>query len=212
MSDEGAAAAEATRSQATSELASQGEGATREPPTNISPIAETAEETTGHSQELSELARAMEESNRISAERERVIDKLYEDNQRLRAGELQQALMPVLRDLMRLYDDLNKTATAYSGRTSIDPGEVLREWEYYRDSILDILYRQGVEPCATTEGSSFDPREHRACGTVSTNEHHRDRTIARVIRVGFRTEARILRTPDVEVYRASIVADTVTPS
>jgi len=212
MSDEDAAPAEATRTYATSGSASQVEPKTVEPPTNISPSAESAEGTTNQGRELPELVRALEESNRISAEREQVIDRLYEENQHLRAGELQQALMPVLRDLMRLYDDLHKTATAYSGRTPLDPGEVLREWEYYRDSMLDILYRQGVEPCATTEGSPFDPKEHRACGTVSTNEHHQDRTIARVIRAGFRTEARLLRTADVEVYRACTEANTVEPS
>lgn len=212
MSDEAMAPTEATRTHAASELASQGEPTTVGSPANVSPTAESAEGTTNHGQELTELARALEESNRISAERERVINRLYEENQRLRAGELQQALMPVLRDLMRLYDDLHKTATAYSGRASSDPAEVLREWEYYRDSILDILYRQGVEPCATTQGSPFDPKEHRACGTVSTNERHQDRTIARVVRAGFRTEARLLRTADVEVYRAGTEADTVGPS
>ena len=167
------------------------------------PAAEAGEADSARGSELAELLRAVEESNRISAERERVIDRLYEENQRLRAGESQQALMPVLRDLMRLFDDFQKTVSAYSGRTSLDATEVLREWEYYHDSTLDILFRQGVEPCLASENSTFDPKEHRACGTVTTPDKSRDRTIARIVRVGFRNEARVLRTADVEVYRAT---------
>jgi molecular chaperone GrpE len=162
--------------------------------------------------QFAELLRAVEESNRISTERERVIDRLYEENQRLRSGELEQALMPVLRDLMRLFDDLQKTVSSCAGRTSLDAAEVLREWEYYRDSTLDVLFRQGIEPCVARENSVFDPKEHRACGTVSTTDRSRDRTIARVIRVGFRTETRVLRTADVEVYRANTEAETQSKS
>jgi molecular chaperone GrpE (heat shock protein) len=193
--------------------------ASREPPTQVEPqnAAVPDEITTSPEkmaavgvagQELTELVRALEESNRISAERERLIDRLYEENQGLRAGELQQALMPILRDLMRLFDDLQKTAAAYSERPSLDSAQVLREWEFFRDSALDILSRHGVEPCAANEGSSFDPREQRVCGTVATTDQSQDRKIVRVIRLGFRTETRILRTADVEVYRATSEGQT----
>jgi molecular chaperone GrpE (heat shock protein) len=212
MSDMDVTAATTSNNDAESEHSSHGERPNAEVPSGASPVAEAIEGASDRSRELTELVRAMEESNRISAERERVIDRLYEENQRLRAGELQQALMPVLRDLMRLFDDLQKTVTAYSGGASLDPGQALREWEYYRDSALDILFRQGVEPCAVNEGTSFDPREHRACGTVTTSEQSQDRTIARVIRAGFRSEARIIRTADVEVYRAGTGTEAVRTS
>src|SRR5947209_3702734 len=121
MSDDAGTPVEATTTDANSGLASQGEPTTVELPTNISSAREGPEGTNDHGQQLREILRALEESTRISTERERVIDRLYEENQRLRAGELQQAVMPILRDLMRLFDDLQKTAAAYSDRASLDP-------------------------------------------------------------------------------------------
>ncbi len=148
-----------------------------------------------------ELTEQVEEANRLGQDRERVVDRLHQENQQLRVGELQQALAPVLRDLIRLSDDLQRTAAAYATRAEPLAPEVVRDLECYRDTVLDILYRQGVEPYDAPAETAFDPKLHRALGSVATSTPGQDRSIARVVRVGFRREARVIRSLEAEVYR-----------
>lgn len=150
---------------------------------------------------LDELTRAIEEGNRISQDRERVVDRLHEENQRLRAGELAQMLAPIFRDLVRLYDDLERTARAYEARGDAVTTDAARDVASYRDAVLDLLYRHGVEPYDAPEGTPFAASEHRALKPIPTSDPAKDRTIARVIRRGFRTDARIVRALEAEVYR-----------
>ena len=153
------------------------------------------------SERVEEMMRQMAEANRIGQDRERIIDRLHDENQKLRAGELQQMLSPILRDLIRLFDDLQRTAQAYATRGDAMPAEAVRDLECYRDAVSDILYRQGVERYEASEGATFDPKEHRALSSVVTTDPGKDRTIAQVVRVGFRTDARVIRHLEAEVYR-----------
>jgi molecular chaperone GrpE len=150
---------------------------------------------------LAKLRDEVAEANAISRERERIIDRLHEENKRLRAEALDRLAEPLLRDLIRLSDDLGKTVAAYSAKDSTPPA-ILADLRSYADAVQDILYRQGVEPFDAAQGTPFDPKTHRALATVPAGEGDRDRTIARVIRVGFASGARVLRLLEAEVYRA----------
>ena len=44
---------------------------------------------------LEKLQAGLNEANRISQDRERIVDRLHEENQRLRTGELRQAMAPI---------------------------------------------------------------------------------------------------------------------
>lgn len=147
------------------------------------------------------LSRSVEEANRLSLERERIIDSLHQENQRLRHGELQQAMQPLLRDLVRLYDDLSQTAAAYAGRAETTPQDASRDFRCFAEMITDILYRQGIERYEASEGETFNSKEHRVLGAVQTDELEKDRTIARSVRDGFRSESRVIRLLEAEVYR-----------
>lgn len=156
---------------------------------------------------VAELATALDESNRLALDRERVVDRLHEENQRLRAGETQQALTPVLRDLVRLFDDLHRSATDYANLTETTPAAAARDLACFRDVVADILYRYGIERYDIEPGSPFDTRVHRAISVVVTDDQTRDRTIARVIRPGFQGETRVLRLLEAEVYRFILKKD-----
>jgi molecular chaperone GrpE len=147
------------------------------------------------------LVRLLEESNRLSQERERIIDRLHQENQQLRQGELQQAMLPVMRDLVRLYDDLTQRARGYASRAEATPQEAARDFDCFAEMVTDILYRQGVERYGAREGDAFSSKEHRALGAVQTPEQERERTVARVVRDGFRSESRVIRILEAEVYR-----------
>lgn len=143
----------------------------------------------------------LKETNRLSGERERIIDRLHEENQRLKQGELQQALLPVFRDLIRLYDDLKLTVGNYSKQAETDNESVIKDLGCYQESICDILYRYGVEQIEVETGKDFDSKEHKAVATSSTECMEDDRKISKIIRDGFRTETKIIRNVEVEVYR-----------
>lgn len=150
---------------------------------------------------LAEIAARVEESNRLGLERERIIDRLHEENQRLKAGEIQQIVTPIFRDLVRLFDDLSGSVLEY--RSSSEPKllDVARDLACFRDVVSDILYRHGIERYEVDPGGAFDAKTHRVIRVAATSDPALDRTVARVVRPGFRSEARVLRAAEVEVYR-----------
>jgi molecular chaperone GrpE (heat shock protein) len=152
---------------------------------------------------LDELGGCLDEANRISRERERIIDRLHQENQQLRGGELQQAMTPVYRDLIRLHDDLLQTSRRYLAQSAASDDEAARDFQSYSDAVMDVLYRYGVERYEAAEGAPFNPKEHRAVAAIPTTDGNLDRAIAKVIRFGFRTETRIVRLLEAEVYRAT---------
>jgi molecular chaperone GrpE len=143
----------------------------------------------------------LSEHERINGDRERIIDRLHEENQRLKQGELHQSLMPIYRDLTRLFDDLQQTAQSYSKRESVEVDSVARDWQSFAESVADILYRYGVDTIPIEPGSSFDPKTQRAISVVKTDDPARERTIARVFRAAFAVSGKTLRTADIEVFR-----------
>lgn len=160
---------------------------------------------------IAELTNQLKETNRISQERELVIDRLHRENQQLKQGELQQALLPIFRDLIRFYDDLDATITNYSNNPVIGNEKILRDLSCYKETVVDILYRYGVEPIEAKVGEDFNSKEHKAMATASTFLENQDRKIAQIFRQGFKTETKIIRNVEIEVYRysAPIVEETV---
>lgn len=148
---------------------------------------------------IADVSDQLREINRISEERERIIDRLHQENQKLKQGELQQVLLPVFRDLIRLYDDLKTTAANYANRAGQE--KISAELNCYRETVGDILYRYGVEQIEVAVSESFNPKEHKAVATVPSADVERDRIISKIIRDGFKTDLRIIRNVEVEVYR-----------
>ena len=150
---------------------------------------------------LVDFTAELKETNRLSQERETVIDRLHQENQRLKQGEIQQALLPVFRDLIRLYDDLNATVTKYAGDPAAGDGKLVRDLDCYKETVGDILYRYGVEPVEVKTGEDFNPKEHKAVAVAPAETAQQDRKISKIIRDGFKTETKIIRNAEVEVYR-----------
>lgn len=150
---------------------------------------------------LASLSDQLKETNRISQERESVIDRLHRENQKLKQGELQQAVLPIFRDLIRLYDDLKSTASKYSGQAADGNENIVKDLSCYGETVIDILYRYGVEKIEAMADDDFNSKEHKAVAAAPTAEQGRDRKISRIIRDGFRAEAKIIRNVEVEVLR-----------
>ncbi|MEV6524646.1 nucleotide exchange factor GrpE [Longispora sp. NPDC051575] len=119
----------------------------------------------------------------VAAARERTIDRLHEENQRLRVGERQLLLRPLVTDLHRLRDDLLRQAGAL-------PGEITREQAAallasYVVSVEQTLERCGVRVLTAAPGDPYDPYRHRAVGTVPAAGPEGDGLVAEVLGDGY---------------------------
>ena len=133
--------------------------------------------------------------------REAVIDRLHEENQRLRAGEVREFLRPVLADLRHVRDDLRGQARSVPETMSGANVDVLLE--SYADSVVIILERYGIMAVSPQPRAPFDPRRHSATETMTAPGPELDGMIAAVLSDGYedaRTGA-IIAPARVVVYR-----------
>jgi len=132
---------------------------------------------------LSTIEAAVAEFNRRSAHREAVIDRLHEENQRLRGGLYRSMLEPVIADLIRLYDSLLREATRLTAEDADPaPGRLL---ESFADDTLLTLERCGLEEFTARPGEPFDPGRHTAVSVVPVEGEALDNTVAEVVAIGF---------------------------
>jgi molecular chaperone GrpE (heat shock protein) len=148
---------------------------------------------------LAGLTETVGREHERAAHRERVIDRLHEDNQRLRHGELQAALEPVRAALYRLYDLVRREAE----REMVDAAHTPRLLAAIADELAEVLARTGVERMPVEAGEAFDPARHRPAGTEDVDNAGLDGTIAKVQRAGFVRGDRIARRAEVIVARVA---------
>lgn len=143
---------------------------------------------------LDRLDLRLAESQRLLARQTELTQKLHAENQSLRAGELRSAQMPLVRDLLRLSDDLERMLGVAT--------ESVEDLTVVRDSLLDILGRNGIQRFEAEHGEPFDPRVHSAAGAAPTDDEQLDRTVAEVVRPGFRWDSgEVIRVVEVRAYR-----------
>lgn len=145
---------------------------------------------------LERLDDRLEESQRLLARQADIATALHAENQRLKAGELLRAQLPLVRDVVKLHDLVGQMLDE-----GPEPGAA-RNLEILRDAVLDALARNGVEPAPVAEGDALDPRRHKIVGVEETDDPAADRTIAAVWKVGFATDdATPIRAADVRVFK-----------
>ncbi len=99
-------------------------------------------------------------------------------------------------DLISLYDDL-QDIIAKNALPNDSP--MKRSLMAFEAGIIETLNRNGVE-AYQVEGDAFDRERQRQLQAVPTPDPVQDVTIARRVRIGFRTAERILRQELVDVY------------
>jgi molecular chaperone GrpE (heat shock protein) len=131
-----------------------------------------------------------------AAARERAIDRLHEENQRLRAGEHRHALRPVVADLCRLRNEMLGQAAEIG-----EPAD--RLLTSFAFSLELTLERCAVVPMRPDPGDSFDPRRHRAIGTAPADDPSADGVVESAVADGYvdTAEDRVLHPSTVKVYR-----------
>ncbi|MDA3646420.1 nucleotide exchange factor GrpE [Saccharopolyspora indica] len=164
------------------------------------PEADPVAELTGA---VSALAEQIREHHDRAAARERVIDKLHAEVERLRAGEQNLLLRPITTDLQNLRKDLLHQARAL-------PPEPTREQvadllESFALSAEQALERCGSAPIRPEIGAEFSAREHRAVKILPAEEPDQHERIALVVSDGYldTTTDRVSVPARVHVYRWS---------
>lgn len=197
---EGAARPEDESDRDRSPLAPSANGGSDDAPSSEGGLPETPPADTEPAPEepapdavVTRLEQRLDQALQLAQRRDDLVDRLHSENQQLREGELQAALLPLLRDLMRLHDDLEQIiAVASDARDAV----------LIRDALADILARNGVTKFTPTDGSAFDSALHAAVGAEPTDDEHADRTIQSVRRAGFvRDDGSTVRVADVIVWK-----------
>lgn len=137
--------------------------------------------------------------------RERVIDQLHAEVERLRMGEQGTVLRPVVTDLQNLRADLIRQARTLP--EEIGRGQVVELLESFALSVELALERCGSVPVRPEIGDKFSGREHRAVKVVEADSAEEDGTIAEVLADGYRATGsdRVLVAAKVHVRRWSPV-------
>ncbi|HZN73968.1 MAG TPA: nucleotide exchange factor GrpE [Micromonosporaceae bacterium] len=127
---------------------------------------------------LAEVRDELRAANASAAARERLVERLHEENQRLRAGERQLVLRPVLVDLQRLRNELLREA---AGSGTEAAAELLVS---FARSVEQALERGGIQVVRPAIGGAFDPAQHRVVDVLQAGEGE-DGTVAEVVSDGY---------------------------
>lgn len=145
---------------------------------------------------LERLEDRLEESQRLLARQSEIATSLHAENQRLKAGELVRAQLPLVRDLISVHDVLGQMLNAKVESTAVTDLELVQE------ALIDALGRNGIEKAEVAEGDALDPRRHKVVSVAPIDDATADRTIAEVVKVGFAwDEGTTIRATDVRVYK-----------
>ncbi len=148
-------------------------------------------------QKTDRVEEKLDELSRLTSRYSEHIDKLHRENALLREGELQQALLPLLRGLVGVMDTLSTLKLAG------DSEHELRALSHAEEHLTSILEDWGVQAEDPAQGTPFDVRRQVVVNTVPGTEPASDRTIASVIRKGYSSNELLLRRAEVSVYRTT---------
>lgn len=162
---------------------------------------------------VSGLTDSMAAAGERAAARERVVERLFAENDRLRAGERLTVLRPVVVDLQRIRNDLLRQAATLPAEMSTGQvADLLRSFAFDAEQTLE---RCGVQIIRPDVGAAFDSSRHRAAAAVAAPGAELDATVAEVLADGYLDVVadRAISTAVVRVYRWSPPpTDTATPA
>ena len=175
-----------------------------EPPP--APAADDEERPAGHEEILAaiaELAARLDREHDRAAHRESVIDRLHEENQVLRRGELQSAFEPVRAALYRLHDLARREAERWAAPDPPDPAHAAALFAAVADEVADALARTGTDRFTVRPGEPYDPARHRPVATEPVTDPADAGTVLAAHTDGFVRDGRVVRKAEVTVGRTA---------
>ncbi|MFB4309141.1 nucleotide exchange factor GrpE [Actinomadura sp. GTD37] len=153
---------------------------------------------------LAGLAARLDREHERAAHREAVIDRLHEENQRLRRGELQGMLEPVRTALYRLHDQARRESARLAAPGPAEPPgprQTALLLAALADDVADALARLGVERFTVEPGAPYDASRHRPVAVTPVADPLRAGTVTAVESDGFEQSGKVLRKAAVSVGR-----------
>jgi len=154
---------------------------------------------------LDRVTEQLADFHRRSVHRESVIDHLHAENRQLQSGMNKAILDPVVGDLIRLYDQIDREVRRLKAA-----GEDERLLWSFADDVVMILDRCGVEAYTAEPGDPFDRDRHRPVGVVTSPDETRNNTVAGMTAVGFadRASGRVRRPLQAQFYQYAPASGT----
>ena len=150
---------------------------------------------------LDRLIAATEREHERAAHREAIIDRLHDENQLLRAGEVEAMLTPIRTALYRLHDMVRRESQRCPQEPP-DPAHVGPLLSAIADEIAEALARAGAERFTVRPGEAFDQVRHKPVGTVPVTDPTLDGTVVAAHTDGFGQGEQVLRRAEVVIGQA----------
>lgn len=132
---------------------------------------------------ISSLTEQIATDHARAAAREKIIDRLHGEVERLRAGEVRLLLRPVIADLRRLHHDL--LAEARSAAGAISPAQAVALLESFAESAELALERCGIAVIRPEPGGRCQPGPHQVTGIKPTGDDGLDGRIFQITSEGY---------------------------
>ncbi|XVQ08600.1 nucleotide exchange factor GrpE [Spirillospora sp. CA-255316] len=152
---------------------------------------------------IAELAGRLDREHERAAHREAIIDRLHEENQALRRGEIQSAFEPVRGALYRLHDMARREAARWAGPEPPDPAHAAALFAAVADEVADALARTGAERFTVEPGAPYDPARHRPVAAEPVADPAAAGMVVGVRSDGFERDGRVVRKAEVTVGTAA---------
>ncbi len=152
---------------------------------------------------LSALQETFEQKIKTDTKKNEQFDRLHEELQDYRNGTFEKTSDAIALEIIRLIDELGNDMAFYAETAETDPtAKALQDKSVdLRQELLDILYRQGIEPYQD-KTETLDSHRQTNVQTVITEEPEKHRTIAERLSDGYEKNGRVIRKERVKVYRA----------
>lgn len=122
-------------------------------------------------------------SERTASQLNQVNERLHKENLKLKEGLYDSLILPVLKDIIALANNIGLDVNRYRKN---DGEQIAEALESILEDIHNLLEEHNVEAYKPNEGEKCEPLIHKVLKTVDTDEKEKDRTIAQVQSFGYR--------------------------
>ena len=152
---------------------------------------------------IAALQESFDQKIKADAKKDELFNRLHDELQGYRNGLHEKQSDAIALEVIRLIDSLSEDMDFYAASADSDPSAaaVLGKVEELHQELLDILYRQGIEPYQD-DNTELDSHRQTNVQTVITEDSGRHRSIAEHVADGYEKNGRVLRKERVRVYRA----------
>lgn len=132
--------------------------------------------------------------------KDELIDRLHQELEYYKKDQAARLVDQVMKELIGLRGRMQKKMNAPRWR-QLSAQELLDEFTYLDEDIVDLLERQNIEPFTTPPGSRFEGGRHRAMTVEPTADQLLDHTVKASLSPGYAKGDKVLLPEHVVVYR-----------